>query len=553
MPTVRKIANPDVPTTDDEGRKTNGQRVVLNKVANIQPLVVEHKDLPPGWTWTTLGEATRLNGRDTALRDLPDSLPVTFVPMAVVDAASGTIMTPEERSLAQVRKGFTSFAEGDVLFAKITPCMENGKAAIAKGLTNGRGFGSTEFHVLKPQADVLSEWIFYFVRQESFRKDAKSNFTGTAGQLRVPASFLEDYPFPLPPLAEQRRIVEAIEQQLTRLDAGVASLKRVQAGLRRYKAAVLKAACEGRLVPQDAGDDPADALLRRILDERRAKWEAEQIAKMRAQGRMVLDDGWRAKYQEPQGPDMVGLPEIPISWQWIRLGQLAWSVKDGPHYSPKYVDAGVPFISGGQVRPEGIDFTSAKYISPDLHAELSKRCKPEKGDLLYTKGGTTGIARVNTYDTDFNVWVHVAILKLIDSVDRFYLQHILNSPFCYAQAQRFTHGVGNQDLGLTRMVNIVLPLPPLAEQQRIVAEVERRLSVVAEVEAAVAANLKRAERLRQAILKRAFAGKLVPQDPSDEPASVLLERIRQEREPRTENQEPKRGGKRKTKQLRMDL
>lgn len=204
------------------------------------------------------------------------------------------------------------------------------------------------------------------------------------------------------------------------------------------------------------------------------------------------------------------------------------------------------------MRPSGIDFVNAKYISPDLHAELSKRCKPEKGDILYTKGGTTGIARVNTYDTEFNVWVHVAVLKLVDSVDRFYLQHTLNSPFCYAQAQQFTHGVGNQDLGLTRMVNIVLPLPPLAEQQRIVTEVERRLSVVAEVEAAVAANLKRAGRLRQAILKRAFEGKLVPQDPSDEPASTLLERIREGREPRTENREPSGSRKRKEEQLRME-
>jgi type I restriction enzyme, S subunit len=341
---------------------------------------------------------------------------------------------------------------------------------------------------------------------------------------------------PLPPLAEQRRIVEAIEQQLTRLDAGVASLKRTQAGLRRYKAAVLKAACEGRLVAQDAGDEPADALLRRILDERRAKWEAD----IRAKGK----DPRKTKYEEPLALDVVELPELPKTWQWVKLGQLAWSVKDGPHFSPQYVESGIPFVSGGNVRPSGVDFTSTKFISLELHAELSKRCKPEKGDILYTKGGTTGIARVNTYDREFNVWVHVAILKLADSVDRFYLQHALNSPFCYAQAQRFTHGVGNQDLGLTRMVNIVLPLPPLAEQQRIVAEVERRLSVVAEVEAALAANLKRAERLRQSILKRAFEGKLVPQDPSDEPASVLLERIRREREGQ--------GGKKDVKQARME-
>jgi len=139
---------------------------------------------------------------------------------------------------------------------------------------------------------------------------------------------------------------------------------------------------------------------------------------------------------------------LPKNWSWVRLGELLWSVKDGPHYSPKYEESGVPFISGGNIRPEGIDFTKCKFISKELHKELSKRCKPKINDILYTKGGTTGIARVNTYDIDFNVWVHVAVLKAVKSVNPFYLQYALNSNHCYKQAQKYTHGVGNQDLGL---------------------------------------------------------------------------------------------------------
>jgi type I restriction enzyme S subunit len=349
--------------------------------------------------------------------------------------------------------------------------------------------------------------------------------------------FVRKLHFPLAPLPEQHRIVAEIEKHFTRLDAAVAALERVRANLKCYRAAVLKAACEGRLVPTEAelarreGHDyePAEQLLARILKKRRARWEADQLAKMQAKGKVAKDEKWKAKYEEPEGPDTVGLPDLPQSWTWATLGQLVWSVKDGPHYSPKYVEQGVPFVTGGNVRPSGVDFESAKRITPELHAELSVRCKPEKGDILYTKGGTTGIARVNTYDREFGVWVHVAVLKLVGSTEAFYLQHALNSPFCYAQAQRFTHGVGNQDLGLTRMVRIALAVPPLPEQHRIVAEVERRLSVIDELDAVVDANLRRAERLRQAILKRAFEGKLVPQDPADEPASVLLERIRAER------------------------
>jgi type I restriction enzyme S subunit len=147
-----------------------------------------------------------------------------------------------------------------------------------------------------------------------------------------------------------------------------------------------------------------------------------------------------------------------------------------------------------------------------LHAELSRRCKPDYGDLLYTKGGTTGIARVNTERREFNVWVHVAVLKLSADMNPFYVQHALNSAHCYRQAQQYTHGVGNQDLGLTRMVWITIPIPPRAEQDRIVAEVDRRFSIVGEVEVEVDANLARAQGLRNATLVRAFARAREPHD-----------------------------------------
>src|SRR5690606_26397588 len=132
----------------------------------------------------------------------------------------------------------------------------------------------------------------------------------------------------------------------------------------------------------------------------------------------------------------------------------------GPHFSPKYSDTGIPFISGGNIRANKIDFSNCKYISEELHEELSKRCKPEFGDLLYTKGGTTGIAHLNKENKDFNVWVHVAVLKIIKLIDGKYLQHALNSPHCYEQSQLYTHGVGNQDLGLTRLIHITVPVPP---------------------------------------------------------------------------------------------
>lgn len=436
-----------------------------------------------------------------------------FVPMASVGAADGSIDVSAKRPYAEVKKGFTPFQSGDVLFAKITPCMENGKMAVVPHLENRYGFGSTEFHVIRPKDGIDPKFVYYHVSAQSFRKEAAHHMTGAVGQKRVPTDFLKQSTIVIPSTIEdQKRIVAEIEKQFSRLDEAVTALKRIQANLKRYKAAVLKAAVEGRLTEQWRKEhpdvEPADQLLKRILAERRAKWEAEELAKMKAKGIKPKDDSWKKKYKEPAGPDTANLPELPEGWVWAALGQFAWSVKDGPHYSPKYSASGIPFISGGNIRPEGIDFSSAKFITPELHAELSLRCKPEHGDLLYTKGGTTGIARINTESREFNVWVHVAVLKLIDSIEPFYLQQALNSSHCYKQSQQYTHGVGNQDLGLTRMVWITVPLPPLQEQKPILEEIDRRLSVTEELEATIETNLKRAERLRQTILQQAFAGGL---------------------------------------------
>lgn len=158
-----------------------------------------------------LAEVCAVNPRTRRIGDSDGTL-VSFVPMAAVDEQLGAITIREDRPIAEVSKGYTSFEDGDVLFAKITPCMENGKAALARNLTNGRGSGSTEFYVLRPGERILGEYIYHFVRQSRFREDAKRNFTGTAGQQRVPKSFMENALITLPPLDEQRRIVDILNR-----------------------------------------------------------------------------------------------------------------------------------------------------------------------------------------------------------------------------------------------------------------------------------------------------------------------------------------------------
>ena len=204
----------------------------------------QHKVVP-------LGEVVDVNprfGKD----ELADNSLASFIPMKCVEEESGRFEPLGDRKVAEVRKGYTPFRDGDVIFAKVTPCMENGKAAVLKGLTNGVGFGSTEFFALRPKNGLEANYLFHFILQSNFRREAARNMTGAVGLRRVPKSYLEQQPIPLPPLPEQRRIVAEIEKQFTRLEAGVAALRRVQANLKRYRAAVLKAACEGRIVPTEA-------------------------------------------------------------------------------------------------------------------------------------------------------------------------------------------------------------------------------------------------------------------------------------------------------------
>jgi type I restriction enzyme S subunit len=365
----------------------------------------------------------------------------------------------------------------------------------------GRGLAA-----LRPLGGIRPKYIFHAMRHTEGSLAAKG--TGSTFEA-VSGAQLRSHEIPVAPSGQQTLIVDEIEKQFARLDAAMASLQQVRSKVERYRASILKAACEGRLVPTEAElararkreYEPAEKLLEHLLVDRRAKWEQQQIDKMRRDGVEPKNDRWRSKYKEPSTPAGLSTSSVPEGWTTVTIGQLAWSVRDGPHFSPAYVEEGVPFITGGNVRPNGVDFDKAKRITPELHRQFSQRTKPEKGDILYTKGGTTGIARVNTYDIEFSVWVHVAVLKLASGVDPFFLQHTLNSPSSYTQAQKFTHGVGNQDLGLTRMVNITFGLPPLAEQRRIVEEVDRRMSILDEVDHLVNASLLRGSRLRQAILR----------------------------------------------------
>jgi type I restriction enzyme S subunit len=393
---------------------------------------------------------------------------------------------------------------------------------------------------------VFDKYLIYGINSILIQQQFKEITKGTT-RPRVNLTIVRSLKFPLAPLPEQRAIAAKIEQLFSELDNGIANLKTAKSKLEIYRQAILKQAFEGKLTKEwrkkQNNLPTSEELLSNIKQEQEWFYEKQliefQIAISEWEKNGKLGDRPTKPTKRKQLPDIVddeldSLTKLADGMAWIRLGDIVWSVKDGPHYSPKYSEKGIPFISGGNIRPNGINFSNAKFISQELHLELSKRCKPELNDVLYTKGGTTGIARVNTYDFDFNVWVHVAVLKPLSSIYPFYLQYVLNSNHCYKQSQKYTHGVGNQDLGLTRMVLITLPICSLQEQIQIVQEIETRLSVCDKLNESIDQSLEKAQVLRQSILKKAFEGKLLSQDELQncrqqtdwEPAAKLLERIK---------------------------
>lgn len=199
---------------------------------------LNERPLPAGWRLVSLGDVCEINPSRPAGLSRADDEPTSFVPMDAVDSVSGTVSKPLLRRFGEIKKGYTCFAEGDVLFAKITPCMQNGKHAIARGLTDGIGFGTTEFHILRPSDSVSAEWIHFFVRQPEFLNKATEQFTGAVGQQRLPPGYLQNYPIPLAPLPEQKRIAATLREQMALVEKA-----RVAAQARLEAANVLPAAC----------------------------------------------------------------------------------------------------------------------------------------------------------------------------------------------------------------------------------------------------------------------------------------------------------------------
>lgn len=199
------------------------------------------------WERKKLGEVCRINPSKPKKFTRAPNASTTFIPMAAVDERTGTVAKPEVVPYSKVSKGYTYFEENDVLFAKITPCMQNGKHMIARNLIDGIGFGTTEFHVLRPGKEILPEWIWYFVRRACFLREATGYFSGAVGQQRVPADFLANHDIPFPPLSIQKHLVAKLNEKTAQLDSIFMSAKKQLDIINAIPHTILKLAFKGEL------------------------------------------------------------------------------------------------------------------------------------------------------------------------------------------------------------------------------------------------------------------------------------------------------------------
>ena len=453
-------------------------------------------------------------------------------PIGVVNAATCPVrrFTPRELEDSELRSG-------DVL---VTTSGEPGKSAYWGG---PQGFAASNFvRRLRPPDATIGKYLFYFLRSQPSKEAFARHSRGVAIK-NLSRQFWDELRVPVRGVGDIAETVAAIESLFTRLDDAVASLERVRTKLKAYRASVLKAAVEGRLVPTEASlasaekrdYEPAGAVLARILKERRRRWEEAGLAKFKAAGKAPKDDKWKAKYEEPVAPDTDTLPELAEGWCWATVDMLA-SVKGGltkgQRRDAKDVLLDVPYLRVANVQRGYLDLQEVKTIKATRDEVEELRLEP--GDVLFNEGGDRDkLGRGWIWSGEIDDCVHQNHVFRARIFNADYEPRLL-SWYGNSSGQRYFFDEGKQttnlaSINMTKLKALPVPIPPKSEQARIADEVERVLSVADENAVTIENDIKRCLRLRQAVLKWAFEGKLVDQDPADEPPETLLARIRAER------------------------
>lgn len=496
-------------------------------------------ELPKGWVRESLAMIVQPRSERVSPVDRPDA---PYIGLEHVQAHTNEILGTVPAS--NMVSSSASFDAGDVLYGRMRPYLNKVVRPKFSGLA------SAEFIIFPNSETMDSDFLLKRLSALDFVDFACSQYEGDRPRVKFDA--LGTFQIDVPPRAEQTRIVAKLEELLSDLDAGVAELKAAQKKLVQYRQSLLKAAVEGALTAEWRTQHPpletGAQLLARILRERRTRWEAKQLAKFKEQGKTPPKD-WQAKYPEPVQPDTTDLPTLPQGWVWASVEQIAsderYSLSIGPFGSnlkvPDYREVGVPLVFVRNIRSGNYGGQYTKFVTQQKADELSAH-SVAAGDVLITKmGEPPGDADVYPADQPPAIITADCIkVRCWHGLMRpGFLKTVINSYIGQRQIEPMTQGVAQKKVSLGRFTRLAVPVPSLHEQNLLMEGLDRANTEAVDQETAIEVSLKQSAAQRQNILRAAFAGQLVPQDPNDEPASVLLERIRAERAARNAVKKPR--------------
>lgn len=478
--------------------------------------MMEDRELPQGWAWATLQDLGPIISGGTPKTSEPENFDgdIPWITPADLTGYTSKTISHGRRNISRRGLEISSarlLPKRSVLFSSRAPI---GYVAIAANdLATNQGFKSVAV-----SEEIDESFIYFYLK--SAKDLAEKNASGTTFK-EISGSRFARLPVPVAPLNEQRRIVEKIETLFARLDQGEAALREVQKLLTRYRQSVLKAAVTGQLTADwrvqnthrlEHGRD----LLERILQTRRENWQG------------------RGKYKEPVAPDTTDLPELPEGWVWGSLDELVIHLTSGSRDWKKFYGRGTGvFIMAQNVRPMKFDLSEKFMVDPPPESPDAIRSEVKRDDILITiVGANTGdVCRFPSAERRHYVCQSVALMRLGNQeLSPFVEMYLSGKGAGRDQLDRFIYGAGRPHLSFEQLRSVAVPLPSCEEQEEIMLRVDEAFGRVRQIEETCATELTRSAALRQSILKDAFAGRLVPQDPNDEPAAELLARIRAERD-----------------------
>ncbi|CAH1607205.1 putative Type I site-specific deoxyribonuclease [Vibrio jasicida] len=497
----------------------------------------EIEKLPNGWVLTTIpsliSSGVFTDGDWVESKDQNPQGSVRLLQLA--DIGDGFFINKSSRYLNEETADYlncTYLKPDDVLVARMPDPL--GRACLMPR-TKQASVTVVDVCVIRPAKieHFSTPWLMHFINAPAFREKIASLQSGSTRK-RISRGNLSKIEFPLPPRNEQDRIVNKLEELFSELDAGVKELKAAQTKLSQYCQSLLKSAVEGSLTQQwraensDRVQETGEQLLARILKQRREQWQQQKLAEFAGKGK-TPSKNWQDKYPEPVQPDATDLPELPEGWVWASLSQIGWLDRGKSKHRPRNAEhlyGGVyPFVQTGEIRSaeQYIRHTEKTYSEEGLK---QSKLWP-KGTMCITIAANIGETAILDIDACFPDSI-VGFSKIVDDMPIEYVEYVFR--VLKHKLDDEAPATAQKNINLEILYKEVIPLPPVIEQLAIVEYLDTELDNIKLQKTATALGLKQSEAQRKNILKSAFSGQLVPQDPNDEPASVLLEKIKQERE-----------------------